>query len=315
MLGAHAACSPGCTVGGRTPPLYRGWDSASPATPKRRSATSRSCASWSTGRWPRTRSSRSGIRFTRRSGPSFPSSRPGHGAVSIRWAIRRRPRPPSRSTRPSDRSTAACERWIPQRVAFVRQEINRLGVQCAEGCPNGATDTCTYLGCASQRRCQNGRWSACLATTACAVVAPPPVDGGTPPPPAGDGGAPGPNPGPGPTPPPGGGGAGGAGGLPAPTAGAPGAGPAPAPGAGGAPGAGPAPTTPGQPGAPGAPPSAGGTGGGTSSPGVNPMNSQPSGGFQCGVGAPSNGRPTSPLGALALLLPGIAALVVRRRRR
>ena len=66
--------------------------------------------------------------------------------------------------------------WIPARVKFVQESIARLGVTCAAGCTAGATDKCTYLGCPSQRRCMNNRWTACEPTTACAQA--PATDGG-----------------------------------------------------------------------------------------------------------------------------------------
>jgi MYXO-CTERM domain-containing protein len=79
------------------------------------------------------------------------------------------------------------KKWIPDRIKFVQQEITRLGVQCSAGCTAGATDSCTYLGCPSMRRCENGRWSACMPNTACLPAAPS-TDGGMMP--ASDAGAP-----------------------------------------------------------------------------------------------------------------------------
>jgi hypothetical protein len=192
--------------------------------------------------------------------------------------------------------------WIPARIKFVQQEITRLGVQCNEGCANGATDSCSYLGCASQRRCENGKWTACLPTNACAAAPPQPPAGGT------DGGAPADG---GRPPVPGTGGSGGVGGTggvagaPAPTAGAPGtggqAGAAPAGTGGGTPGTGGAGGgTAGRPGgaAPMPPPSAGGSG--------------PEGGCACHLGLPATSVEAPRAVAFAL---GMTLLLVRRHRR
>jgi hypothetical protein len=196
------------------------------------------------------------------------------------------------------------KRWIPDRIRFVQQEITRLGVPCAVGCQNGATDTCSHLGCPSQRRCENGRWTACLATNACAAAPPPPSpgsDGGAPSPT--DGGAPGTDGG---RPPAGTGGSGGSsggggsGGGAAPAAGAPGTAGSPGSSGGGAAGAGGSPGTGGAPGA----------AGGSVSPPAGSAASD--GGCQCRVGAPGSGAASPPPGAWLL---GIAALIWRRRSR
>ncbi|HEY0715566.1 MAG TPA: CotH kinase family protein, partial [Polyangia bacterium] len=71
--------------------------------------------------------------------------------------------------------------WIPQRIAFVQQQITAQGVNCSASCMNGATSPCSHLGCSSQRKCENGRWTAC-APVPCG--APPATDGG-----ASDGGS------------------------------------------------------------------------------------------------------------------------------
>ncbi len=193
-------------------------------------------------------------------------------------------------------------RWIPDRIRFVQQEIARLGVPCAAGCPAGATDTCSHLGCPSQRRCENGRWTACLATTACNAAPPVAVDGGAPGVPV-DGGLPGSDAG---QPPAGGtGGAGGAPSIPAPTAGAPGTAgmPGTAPGAGGASG-----TPPGTAGVSGN--GAGGSGGGAGLP-PTPGGGGPEGGCQCQIGLPGAGGGAP--GAAGLF--GLLLLVLRRSAR
>jgi hypothetical protein len=72
--------------------------------------------------------------------------------------------------------------WIPERIKFVQAELGKLGVTCAATCTAGATSPCTHLGCTSQRKCENGRWTACQPVP---CGAPPASDGGAP-----DGGTP-----------------------------------------------------------------------------------------------------------------------------
>ena len=54
------------------------------------------------------------------------------------------------------------ESWIPARIQFVRAAITAEGVDCPDGCPEGASEPCQYLRCAGERRCQDGRWTTCL---------------------------------------------------------------------------------------------------------------------------------------------------------
>jgi hypothetical protein len=184
--------------------------------------------------------------------------------------------------------------WIPQRINYLREAIGQMGVTCPATCQNGATDSCTYLGCASQRRCENGKWSACQVNTSCLQATPPPApDGGTPPG-TPDGGAPPPVGGSGP-PPSGTGGAGGGGGAPAPTAGAPG-------GTAGAGGNAPSGGTGGRGGSGGTPPTMMPAGGGQA----------PDGGCQCEIGGARGAGSGLPLG---FFLAALIAVSARRRRR
>jgi hypothetical protein len=52
--------------------------------------------------------------------------------------------------------------WIPARIQFVRAAITAEGMDCPDGCPEGASEPCQYLRCAGERRCQDGRWTTCL---------------------------------------------------------------------------------------------------------------------------------------------------------
>jgi hypothetical protein len=54
------------------------------------------------------------------------------------------------------------ESWIPDRIDFVRSAIEAEGVSCPVGCDGGETEACSYLACAGERRCEDGRWTTCL---------------------------------------------------------------------------------------------------------------------------------------------------------
>jgi MYXO-CTERM domain-containing protein len=71
------------------------------------------------------------------------------------------------------------KKWIPERIKSVQAQINAKGVTCGQGCTAGAEETCTTLGCAGKRRCENGLWTPCTSIAACNVVPPPGgADGG-----------------------------------------------------------------------------------------------------------------------------------------
>jgi MYXO-CTERM domain-containing protein len=75
--------------------------------------------------------------------------------------------------------------WIPARIRSVQQQIS-----CAAGCPAGKVESCKYLGCEGQRRCENNKWTTCQPMGGSCTPAPPATDGGAPTP-GTDGGAPG----------------------------------------------------------------------------------------------------------------------------
>jgi uncharacterized protein (TIGR03382 family) len=64
--------------------------------------------------------------------------------------------------------------WIPRRIKSVQEQITKLGVACAPGCDNGAKESCTYLGCAGERRCTDNAWTACAPVATCAQPQPKP---------------------------------------------------------------------------------------------------------------------------------------------
>ena len=173
--------------------------------------------------------------------------------------------------------------WIPARIRSVQQQIS-----CAAGCPAGKTESCTYLTCAGERRCENNRWTACKPVGTCNTPAPAP-DGGVTQPPGSDGGAGGSS----------GGGAGGSSGGSAGNGGTAGSGPG---GTGGASGGG----TAGSSGSPGG--GAGNNGGAGASgprpgaggsPAPAPAGGQPkSGGCHMGGGADGSGLPLAVAGLL-----------------
>ncbi|HEY0710925.1 MAG TPA: CotH kinase family protein [Polyangia bacterium] len=74
--------------------------------------------------------------------------------------------------------------WIPGRIRSVQQQIAAKGVACAAGCTAGAKEACESLGCPGERKCENGLWTPCVAP----VCRAPASDGGVPMTP-GDGGA------------------------------------------------------------------------------------------------------------------------------
>ena len=76
--------------------------------------------------------------------------------------------------------------WLPARIRSVQKQITDLGVPCSPGCEAGARESCNYLGCPAERRCQNNAWTACQPVASCAqpqpqtlaIPAPPKEDGG-----------------------------------------------------------------------------------------------------------------------------------------
>jgi MYXO-CTERM domain-containing protein len=193
--------------------------------------------------------------------------------------------------------------WIPARINSVRSQIS-----CAPGCSEGASESCSYLTCAGQRRCENNRWTTCQPMASCALPGPTPSGGS---PTGGDAGAGGPvsDAGVAPTPVPGTGGVGGAGGGAAGAAGGGGAGAAGA-GGGTATGGAMAGASGGAAPTPGGPPGSGAPGGaaGAPAPGA-PAEMSPPGGCQCRA---VDGASSSAPGWMWL---SVAALLVWRRRR
>jgi hypothetical protein len=59
--------------------------------------------------------------------------------------------------------------WIPERIRSVQQQLTTKGVACGAGCPAGANESCQYLTCPGQRRCDNGLWSVCEPMPGCAL--------------------------------------------------------------------------------------------------------------------------------------------------
>jgi uncharacterized membrane protein YgcG len=174
--------------------------------------------------------------------------------------------------------------WIPQRINSVRSQIS-----CAQGCTEGQTESCAYLTCPGERRCQGGAWTPCRATVACGGGAPTTApdggatsDGGGPPPV--DGGSP-------PVSPPGQGGSGGSGGAAGAAGGTP-----PSSGGGGSTGGGGAPAP--------VPPSGPAPGSGTPAP---PAGMSEPGGCQCDLGTRSG-----PSAIGWCLLIGVFLLGLRR---
>jgi MYXO-CTERM domain-containing protein len=197
--------------------------------------------------------------------------------------------------------------WIPARINSVRSQIS-----CAPGCTAGASEACTFLTCAGQRRCENNRWTTCQPMASCALPGPT-VTGGSPGSDGGVGGADASSPGDAGAAPPvpgtggvgggssGGGGAGGGG------AGAAGAGGGAAPGGGmaGA-GGGSGPTPSAGRGGSGAP------GGAAGAPGPGAPGEMPApGGCQCRT---VTGGATPASGWLLLAAPVLLAWRRRRRR-
>jgi MYXO-CTERM domain-containing protein len=74
--------------------------------------------------------------------------------------------------------------WIPARIRSVQQQLTMRGVACAPGCPAGATEACSYLGCPGDRRCENDLWTPCRPREGCGLPLPqlattaPATDGG-----------------------------------------------------------------------------------------------------------------------------------------
>jgi hypothetical protein len=188
------------------------------------------------------------------------------------------------------------KRWIPDRIRSVQQQITALGVPCSAGCMAGAKDTCSYLGCPGERRCENNQWTECRGI---APGCPPPPTAG----PSPDGGAPATD-----ARPPGGDGAGpgGSGGAGGGTGGVSGGGSGGATGAGGSspPGTGGGTTPPRTGGTP-----RGGAGGGGE---PDPTTTSMASGCGCVVGQRWQ---ASGAGLLGPLLAALAALRARRRRR
>ena len=52
--------------------------------------------------------------------------------------------------------------WIALRIPDVRAQITAAGFDCPDGCPSGASETCQYLHCTGERRCEADRWTTCL---------------------------------------------------------------------------------------------------------------------------------------------------------
>ncbi len=52
--------------------------------------------------------------------------------------------------------------WIAARIPYVRAQISAEGYDCPDGCETGASESCAYLHCAGERRCEDGRWTTCL---------------------------------------------------------------------------------------------------------------------------------------------------------
>jgi CotH kinase protein len=64
------------------------------------------------------------------------------------------------------------KKWIPERIKSVQAQIAAKGVACSAGCMAGAKEACTTLGCAGERRCENGLWTPCQHNAACSKPAP-----------------------------------------------------------------------------------------------------------------------------------------------
>ena len=173
---------------------------------------------------------------------------------------------------------ARMREWIPQRIRSVQQQINARGVTCTPGCPAGATESCSYLGCPGERRCDNNLWTPCrpLQGSGCLLVTVPPVSID---PAAPDGGVG-----------PGGGGGAGAGGGGSPGGAGAGGGGSPG-GAGAGSGGSPGGAGAGSGGSPGA--GAGGAGAGGTPPGMG----EGAAGAGGGAGPPGGGSPPNPMGA------------------
>jgi hypothetical protein len=62
--------------------------------------------------------------------------------------------------------------WIPARIKSVQEQITALGIPCSAGCEEGAKESCSYLGCAAERRCSGNQWTACQPVAACALPQP-----------------------------------------------------------------------------------------------------------------------------------------------
>jgi uncharacterized protein (TIGR03382 family) len=64
--------------------------------------------------------------------------------------------------------------WVPDRIAAVRAEVEANGVTCPIGCPSGATQSCEYLSCPGERRCEASSWTPCAAIEpSCGQLIPP----------------------------------------------------------------------------------------------------------------------------------------------
>ncbi|HEY0710512.1 MAG TPA: CotH kinase family protein [Polyangia bacterium] len=72
--------------------------------------------------------------------------------------------------------------WIPERIRSVQQQLTAKGVSCAPGCPAGASESCQYLTCPGERRCEDNLWTECRPKPGCTLpgqTASPVSDGGS----------------------------------------------------------------------------------------------------------------------------------------
>jgi len=52
--------------------------------------------------------------------------------------------------------------WITSRIPDLRAQITAEGFDCSDGCEEAASESCDYLHCEGERRCEAGRWTTCL---------------------------------------------------------------------------------------------------------------------------------------------------------